>query len=310
MAATLPTPPPPHVRAAFGLPGATATALPGGQGLSWLVTPPAAAVGSDGPPAPLVLKPVADELQAEEVIWLAEALAPLTSARAAPAGLRLPRDIRAAAAGPERRWVVDGWRASTWVPGDAGPEGRWTELLAGARAFTTAVAHLPRPPFLDRRGGPWADADRAAWDEQPLPVHPDQDALVTHLRRLAGRGPRSGRPSQLVHGDLTGNVLFCDGLPPAVIDLSPYWRPAAYAGAVVVADALLWWDQGPHLLAAAGDSGAVDLVARALLFRLLTDVELLRRPDGPAALPAADAARYGRAAGLLELPWTPETASG
>ncbi len=34
-------------------------------------------------------------------------------------------------------------------------------------------------------------------------------------------------PPQLVHGDLTGNLLFHTSLPPAVIDLSPYWRPTA-----------------------------------------------------------------------------------
>ena len=41
---------------------------------------------------------------------------------------------------------------------------------------------------------------------------------------------------QLVHCDLTGNVLFAAGLPPAVIDISPYWRPPSYAEGVVVAD--------------------------------------------------------------------------
>jgi hypothetical protein len=35
-------------------------------------------------------------------------------------------------------------------------------------------------------------------------------------------------------------VLLSDGLAPAVIDMSPYWRPTAYAEAVVVVDALLW----------------------------------------------------------------------
>lgn len=79
---------------------------------------------------------------------------------------------------------------------------------------------------------------------------------------------------------------------------------------MVVADGLLWWGQGRGLLATAGDSGSADLVARALLFRLLTDVERLRRPDGTAtALPVADAARYEHAAGLL-VPWTPEIAGG
>lgn len=44
-------------------------------------------------------------------------------------------------------------------------------------------------------------------------------------------------PSQLVHGDLSGNVLFAEGLAPAIIDFSPYWRPTSYADAIVVIDA-------------------------------------------------------------------------
>lgn len=299
MADHLSAPPPPHVLAAFGLPGATATSLPGGQGRSWLVT-----AGVSREPlessAPLVLKPVADPLEAEEVSWLAEALAPVCAADALDLGIRLPADVPATAAGTGGRWVVDGWRASTWVAGEPGPTGHWVELLAAARAFTAAVSHLPRPPFLERRANPWAVADRAAWDEQPMAVHPDQRDLVDRLFALARRAPAPQGPAQLVHGDLTGNVLFAEGLPPAVIDLSPYWRPAAFAGAVVVADGLLWWDQGADLLGAAGDAGEVGVVARALLFRLLTDVERLRRPAGAVALRPVDAARYERAAGLLE----------
>jgi prepilin-type processing-associated H-X9-DG protein len=46
--------------------------------------------------------------------------------------------------------------------------------------------------------------------------------------------------NQLIHGDFGGNVLFADGLPPAVIDFSPYWRPPELALGVVVADAIVW----------------------------------------------------------------------
>jgi Ser/Thr protein kinase RdoA (MazF antagonist) len=77
-------------------------------------------------------------------------------------------------------------------------------------------------------------------------------------------------PSQVIHGDLTGNVLFDDSQPPAIIDFSPYWRPAAYASAIVVADALVWKradrqvldaiahisDFGPYLLVSVADDAA------------------------------------------------------
>lgn len=74
-----------------------------------------------------------------------------------------------------------------------------------------------------------------------------------------------------MHGDLLGNVLFAAGLPPAVIDISPYWRPPEYAEAIVVADALCWYGATPTLLTEAGVAPAA--VARALLFRMGTASE-------------------------------------
>jgi uncharacterized protein (TIGR02569 family) len=88
--------------------------------------------------------------------------------------------------------------------------------------------------------------------------------------------------SQLVHGDLTGNVLFADGLPPAVIDFSPFWRPPGYATAIVVGDALLWEGADESLLAAVSRvDDFPQLLLRALVFRAVVDA-LFRpgpRPD-------------------------------
>ena len=73
----------------------------------------------------------------------------------------------------------------------------------------------------------------------------------------------------MVHGDLFGNVLFAGSAPPAVVDITPYWRPPAWAAGVIAVDALAWggapiellaeWDRWPHW---------PQLLRRALLFRL------------------------------------------
>jgi uncharacterized protein (TIGR02569 family) len=84
---------------------------------------------------------------------------------------------------------------------------------------------------------------------------------------------------QLVHGDLTGNVLFADGLPPAVIDFSPFWRPTGYASAIVVADALVWEGADASLLdAVAHIEGFDQLLVRALIMRAVVD-RLFREHD-------------------------------
>jgi len=77
-------------------------------------------------------------------------------------------------------------------------------------------------------------------------------------------------PSQIVHGDLAGNVLFSDGLPPAIIDFSPFWRPVGYAEAIVVVDALLDHEEGMEVMMLGRPGGEwVQMLVRALIFRLV-----------------------------------------
>jgi hypothetical protein len=83
-------------------------------------------------------------------------------------------------------------------------------------------------------------------------------------------------------------VLFDDRVPPAVIDFSPYWRPTAFASAVVVADALVGEGAGEDILdAVAHVEDFEQYLLRALIYRAATDRlcrfdELLRTDDaGP-----------------------------
>ena len=81
---------------------------------------------------------------------------------------------------------------------------------------------------------------------------------------------------QVVHSDLSGNVLFAGGagLPPAVIDISPQFRSVPYAEAVLVADAVAW-NAAPvvfaHEYVRESPGRRVDL-ARAVVFRVVTAV--------------------------------------
>lgn len=264
------TAPPEHVRRAFGGPVGVPEPLAGGEGRSWRC-------------GGVVLKPAGDP---DGTPWLSEILADL-----AEDGFRLARPVRA----DDGRWAVDGWSATRWVAGETGPAGHWAEVLAAGRALHRALAGFPRPAALDRREDRWARADRAAWGETPADLDPALHAVAARLRALT---EPADTPAQLVHGDLSGNVLLARGLPPAVIDVSPYWRPAAYAEAVVVADGVLWWGEGRELLDAAGPAGDPGLVARGVLFRL-HDLDEHRRVAG---LPVDEGARapYERAADLLE----------
>ena len=236
-------PPPPGVCATFGVLDRPVS-LPGGQGGAWRV-------------GPLVLKWVgSDPVTAEEVRWLGTALEPRMG------------EVRVAVpvAATDRRWVVDGWAATRFLESE--PAGwRWGEVLEAGRAFHAAVGHLPRPSFLDRRRSPWDVGDRMAWGDEPLEVA--GPGLRSLVERLAARLEPVDAASQLVHGDLGGNVLLSDGAAPAILDLSPYWRPAGWALGVIVVDALVWADADPALI----DDAGVDpqLLARAMIYRLVTD---------------------------------------
>ncbi|MEE1926925.1 aminoglycoside phosphotransferase [Streptomyces sp. TRM 70351] len=234
--------PPPSVLRAFRITGRPEP-LEGGQGRSVRA-------------GDAVLKPAGDGADVEWAATLMDALQDRP-------GFRVPRYLRAVGGGH----VVEGWEATRFLTGGPGPAGRWDALLAAGRAFHEALRDVPRPKRLDGHQHPWAVADRVAWGgataEVPAPVH----RLATRLRAL--REPVDAR-AQLVHGDLTGNVLFAPGQAPAVIDFSPYWRPVGYAEAIVVVDGLLHHRAG-HRLADSVLPGAegAQMLLRALIFRLV-----------------------------------------
>ncbi|HVF07667.1 MAG TPA: hypothetical protein VNC60_03735 [Actinomycetota bacterium] len=180
---------------------------------------------------------------------------------------------------PGGRWVVDGLCAQTWLAGAHPNAPRWREVLLVCERLHAAMRHLPRPPFLEARTDPWAIGDRVAWGEVDPPV-----AHAFLARLLTIRRPVE-LPSQTIHGDLTENVLFHDGLAPAVIDLSVYWRPAGFASAVVVGDAICWANAEPAPLLAATEhlEEFPQLFVRAVIFRLATTLVVGARGLGPYA---------------------------
>jgi len=227
------------VPAAFGT-SAGLEALPGGEGSTWRS-------------GDLVFKraPSGNEWR-----WLGEHLPSVRDD-----GFRLASPMPAL----DRRWIVEGWGALTWLPGSPPTTSRWSDVLAASDRLHRAMRHLPRPSFVDRRTHPWSIGDRVAWGEVATPVRHDVLDRLLALRR------RVDLASQPIHGDLAGNVLFADGRPPAVIDPTMYWRPAGYASAIVVGDAVRWHgadvdrmlDEVAHL------DAFPQLFVRACIFRLV-----------------------------------------
>lgn len=236
--------PPARVLAAFGASGEPEP-LGGGQGTAWRA-------------GDLVLKPLDWAMSPDELEWQGAVLGTLGED-----GFRVPRLCRAR----DGSALVDGWSAWEHVEGRH-EERRWADVIAVGERFHAALEGVPRPVLIDARTDHWAIGDRVAWGELPS----ESFVHVKHLQRLADELRPIEAPSQLVHGDLTGNVLFARGLPPAVIDFSPYWRPTAFATAVVVGDALAWERADESLLdAVAHVDDFPQYLLRALIYRVVVD---------------------------------------
>lgn len=252
-------PPPEHVLAAFGLSGVQ----PGALGDAW---------GGGWRCGEVVLSTVADNARAA---WSARVRETLFVD-----GVRLARPVRST----DGRYVVSRWRADTFVAGT--PEPRHDEVVSAAVRLHEATGKLERPRFLVQApGAPWMDADvlmaadRAAWEENPLqsvppgawtaPLAAGGAASLELIEQLATLRKPTRSPSQLVHGDLYGTVLFSGTAPPGITDIAPYWRPASWAAGVAVVDAIAWGGADEDLI----DRWSAlpewpQMVLRAVMFRL------------------------------------------
>jgi hypothetical protein len=192
---------------AFGAEPDALVRLPGGEGRSWRA-------------GNIVLK---FERQPSVIGWLADVLDKVPDCR----NFRVARYVPAT----DGSLIVDGWAATGWIEGDH-VAGRWYDILRVSAAFHRALAEVPGHPqeLLRERIDPWAIGDRVAWNEDR--AHRDVPAgvaaVLDELRALLA-STELGGPNQVIHGDMGGNVLFARDphLPPAIIDIAPYYRPAA-----------------------------------------------------------------------------------
>ncbi|WP_319943215.1 TIGR02569 family protein [Nocardia aurantia] len=250
--------PPEHVRGTFGLREVTPVALGDWDG-GWRC-------------GDVVLSPVADHARAA---WSAKVRENLKVD-----GLRLARPVRAT----DGRYVVSGWRADTYL--DGVPDARHDEVVSVSLRLHRSTGALERPRFLSQQPvAPYGDvdvfaaADRAAWEPVPLralklggmqpATSPDGQRSLQMLTQLSTLRKQVRTPPQLVHGDLFGTVLFAAEDGPGLTDITPYWRPAAWAAGVIVVDALSWGGADDGLLRRWTDLPEwPQMLLRAVMFRL------------------------------------------
>jgi uncharacterized protein (TIGR02569 family) len=245
--------PPREVRRAFGVDG-SAEHIASGQGQSFRVEN-------------LVFKPAPE---ARECEWIGDALDAVVED-----GFRVARPVRAA----NGAWSFDGWSATRCVEGESTNE-RWAAVVSAGANFHRALRDLPRPGFLDDRTHQWAIGDRVAFGEAQAAL---PEPIAELVEQLLAPVASNELASQIIHGDLTENVLLAPGVAPAIIDFSPYFRPLGFATAIVAVDAIVWHDAPLALIDLVQPTHArFELLACALVFRLVAAA--LPRANNAAAL--------------------------
>ena len=301
-----PAPAPPRVLDLFAVPD-DVRPLPGGQGRSVvagdLVLSPGRDAATQDWLSPVLARLAVTldrELAGDAGVLVGARRGGLVASAARGGAVRIAMPIPAR----DGSWVVDGWAASRYEP-DTTACTDLDVLVATGRVLHArlAVAVTGRPVGLEARTDRWAAADRLSWG----PLDPLRQAAARHGSDLvdgwvdglaAVDGPEGSKgsdgsegsegsdgtdgpdgpgwaaglgPDQLVHGDLAGNVLLDVAGTPVVIDLAPYWRPALWAEAVCVLDAVLWHDADPAALDDWQHGSRRQAMLRAALFRVLSE---------------------------------------
>lgn len=233
---------------AFGISGAIVP-LAGGEGVSYL--------GDN-----IVLKPVSNS---EEARWSAELMNSIVED-----GFRVARPVQT----KSMDWIYDGWTAFHYIDGKE-IKGRYSKKIEVAGQFQKAIALCPRPVFMDSKNNPYVIADRMTWREQLFIC---SNKLESLLLPLVEKLKPLNLESQLIHGDLTGNILFHKDLEPAVIDMTPYWHPADFASAVIVEDSIVWDGAPTTLIDQLGKTADnYQLILRAVIWRIKITDELIKQ---------------------------------
>ncbi len=172
-----------------------------------------------------IIKPIDSS---EEANWLAETFSALEE----PTDIRIQRPVRSV----NGNWIENGYVSWTFVEGK-NQQGRYAEKVAACEAYNRLVSTIPEPTFISQRTDPWATADKRVWGELPIEYEPEEMEIVENVLEKI---ENVHIPYQIIHGDFNGNILFSDTLQPAIIDYSPYWRPADFAKAIIYIDAVVW----------------------------------------------------------------------
>jgi uncharacterized protein (TIGR02569 family) len=202
-----------------------------------------------------VLKPV-DDIQHSE--WLLNIIYNIK-----PQGYRLAKPIRSKyGTFVSKRWACTHYEMGHDI------NGHIEEKLMVSRLFHRDLSSVNLQDFSPIEN-PWTKGHRIAWeiDELPREIPKEMQECINNLLRTVSL--REQYKVQVVHSDLSGNILFDPDLNPLIIDFSPTIAPVEYAEAILVCDCIAW--QGSEVSEIdllSGNELYKEMIIRAIVFRL------------------------------------------
>jgi len=181
----------------------------------------------------IVLKPTNDITYSN---WIAETFKVLPESPT----LRFARPIKSI----NGTWVHQGYVAWSFLKGRH-VKGQYDKKIAASLEFHKLLKNISKPDFLGTPTSSWSTADLVAW--QKLDFNYDKEFMELYNQIKPHLKPLK-LPSQLVHGDISGNFLFEPGLPPAIIDFSPAWAPNLFSEGIMLTDAITYEKAEPEEL--------------------------------------------------------------
>jgi hypothetical protein len=203
-----------------------------------------------------VLKPVGDNVQVNE--WLLGILNEID-----PYKYRLAKPVIS----NDGTFIYNGWCCTRFEPGEH-RDGDIKNKLEVSRLFHHDLADIDitNIPIGD---DPWSVSQGIVWQKENLPQNISKTAYKI-LEELISKATLKGNYKvQVIHADLSGNILFDKVLDPLIIDFSPTIAPVEYAEAILVCDCIAWQGSPITDLGLLGNSEyIIEMILRAVIFRL------------------------------------------
>ncbi|QHQ59561.1 hypothetical protein Ana3638_01075 [Anaerocolumna sedimenticola] len=164
-------------------------------------------------------------------------------------------------------FVYKGWCCTRYEPGEH-RDGNVKQKLEVSRLFHSDLAEVD---FVNipKANDPWSISQRIAWQKENLPSNLSKEASKILDELISKIKLKENYKLQIIHADLSGNILFDKALNPLIIDFSPTIAPVKYAEAILVCDCIAW--QGSPISEIGlicCSKNNIEMILRAVIFRL------------------------------------------